>query len=142
MTAENKSLKYIRWTSIIFFILSLTQKAYCTSTHCSDSIMVFLLGWAAVFSTGAGICWFANPLLFISWGLLKKNLKVSAILAALATLLSLLFLLFDSITDNEGGIPHQIISYRAGYWLWLSSSLCILIGTFILRTGHDTKTTA
>lgn len=139
MQEDKKLKKYILLISITLFVLSLTQKCYCTTTQCGDSIMVFLLGWAAAFSGGAGIAWIANPLLFASWFLLKKNLKTAMFLAVFAALLSLSFLLFDGIVDNEGGQPHQIISYKAGYWLWTGSSICMLVGTFVLMLRHNTR---
>ena len=131
--------KRIKQISMILFVLSLTQKAYCTTTSCSDSIMVFLLGWAAIFSTGAGICWFANPLLFVSWFLLEKNLKIAMFLSMTSTLLAFFFLMFSSIVDNEGAIPHPIISYNAGYWLWVCSTVTMLIGTYVLMYRHNVR---
>ena len=138
---DKKLKKYISGFSITLFVLSLTQKSYCTTTQCSDSILVFLLGWAAIVS-GAGLSWIANFLLFASWILLKKNVKTSMFLSVFATLFSLSFSLLDSISDNEGGIRHEIISYKAGYWLWISSSFFMLLGTFVLMLRHNTKTLA
>jgi hypothetical protein len=137
---EDKKLKtYILYASIILFVFSLTQKCYCTTSNCSDSIMVLILGWAA-FSAGAvGMVWFANPLLFASWFFLKRNLKTAMFLSVFSFLLSLSFLMFDSILDNEGGIPHEIISYRLGYWLWVLSHLVMLLGTFVLMLTYNTR---
>jgi hypothetical protein len=137
---EDISLKkYFLRFSILFFIFSLTKKCYCTTSQCSDSFMVLLLGWAGIFSGGAGIPWLANPLLFAAWIFLKKNLKLSMFLSVFATLFSLSFLLFDSIIDNEGGVPHKIISYRGGFWLWSASSFCMLVGSFILKLRENTR---
>ncbi|MEO6671209.1 MAG: hypothetical protein ABIN36_17130 [Ferruginibacter sp.] len=94
--------------------------------------MVMLLGWAALFSSLAGIAWIANPLLFASWWLLKKKLKRSMILSIFSTTLSLSFLMFDNIIDNEAGHHNKIIEYKAGYWLWLCSSLSMALGTSVL----------
>ncbi|MBL0072975.1 MAG: hypothetical protein IPP34_14715 [Bacteroidetes bacterium] len=139
MNEDEKIIKKILIVSIILFVLSLTQECYCTTSNCSDSIMVFLLGWAAIFSTGAGLCWFANPLLFISWIFLKKKLKLSMFLSITSFLLSFLFLIFDSIVDNENGGSHQIISYKSGYWLWLASGAVMVIGTFILMYRFNVR---
>ena len=103
--------------------------------------MSFLLGWAAMFS-GAGFAWIANPILFISWFTLKKNLKTSMFSSVFATLISLSFLLFDSIIDNEGGGRHQIKSYELGYWAWVASSIVMLLGTFILMLRYNTRKAA
>ena len=125
---EDKKLKNIFLSiSILLFIFSLTQKCYCTTSVCSDSIMVFILGWAALLKGGAGISWIANPLLLAAWIKLKKNLKASMFLSMFGVLMSLSFLLFDSIIDNENGQNKEIISYQAGYWLWVSSAVVMLV---------------
>ena len=137
---EDKKLKKsIMLGSSILFLLSLTQKCYCATTTCGDSIMVFLLGWAALFSGGAGLSWLANPLLFASWLTLNKKLKTSMFFSVFAALLSLSFLLFDSVLDNESNQKHPIISYQPGYWLWTASTLCMLVGTFVLVFRHNTR---
>ncbi|MFT3911512.1 MAG: hypothetical protein QM737_18960 [Ferruginibacter sp.] len=139
MTEDKKLKKYILTISIFLFLFSLTQKAYCTTSSCGDSVMVFLLGWAALIAGFPGIIWMANPLLFACWWLLKRNLKVSMFLSMCSTLLSLSFLMCDSIADNEGGVHHQVVSYKAGYWLWVSSSVCMLLGTFYLMLRYNTR---
>ena len=137
---EDKKLKkIILLSSIVLFVLSLTQKCFCTTTQCSDSVMVFLLGWAALFSGAAGLSWLANPLLIAAWLLLKKNLKISMFMSVLAFLLSLFFLLIDSVVDNENGGSHQVIAYKPGYWLWVMSSTCMLLGTFILMLRNNNR---
>jgi hypothetical protein len=137
---EDKKLKNIFLRiSILLFIISLTQKCYCTTSSCGDSIMAFLLGWFAMISGGAGICWIANPLLFAAWISLKKNLKASMFLSMLAALMSLSFLLFDSIIDNENGQKKEIISCEAGYWLWVTSAAVMLVGTYTLMLRYNTR---
>lgn len=125
--------------SIALFAISLTQKAYCTTTSCSDSIMVFLLGWFSMISFGPGICWVANPLLFLSWYYHRDRLVRSMFLSVGAFLMSLSFLLFDSIIDNEGGQAHAIISYKLGYWSWVASTFVVLISNFYFRLKENTK---
>jgi hypothetical protein len=135
--AEDQKFKSILLRiSIALFIVSLTQKCYCTA-ECADSIMVFLLGWAGIAS--GGFAWLANPLLILSWFNLKKNLKTAMFLSVAAFLVSFSFLLVSSISDNESGIQHQIVSYKPGYWLWLSSSTCMLIGSFALMLRSNTR---
>lgn len=73
MLPDEKIRKIALISSMALFALSLTQKSYCTTSTCSDSIMVFLLGWAALFSGIEGIIWLANPFLFFAWVLLKKK---------------------------------------------------------------------
>jgi glycerol-3-phosphate acyltransferase PlsY len=137
---EDKKLERgILLGSVILFLLSLTQKCYCTTAECADSIMAFLLGWAALFSGGAGLTWLANPLLFAAWLTLNKKLKTSMLLSVFAALISLSFLLFDAVLDNESNQMHPVISYRPGYWLWTASALVMLAGTFVLMFRHNTR---
>lgn len=131
--------KVVFVTSLLLFLVSLTQQCYCTTADCGDSIMAFLLGWAALLSGGAGIAWLANPLLIASWILLRKNLKATMFLSVGAVLFSLSFLLFDSVIANEAGHKQIIISYKTGFWLWVSSSMIMLVGTFYLMFRHNTR---
>jgi hypothetical protein len=137
---EGKKLrKTIMLGSIFLFLVSLTQKCYCTKAECSDSIMVFLLGWVALLSGGIGLTWLAHPLLFASRLALNKKPKASMFLSVFTALLSLSFLLFDSVLDNESNQKHPIISCQPGYWLWMASALCMLLGTFVLVFRHNTR---
>jgi hypothetical protein len=139
MTRDTRLKNIFLIASITLFVLSLTQKCYCTTSTCSDSIMVLILGWFALMSGGAGISWIANPLLFFAWYKLKRNLKVSMFLSMFAILMSLSFLLFDSIVDNENNQQKEIVAYKAGYWLWLSSTAVMVIGTYTLMLRHNTR---
>lgn len=137
---EDKSFKkYLLLFSVILFAASLTQKAYCTASVCSDSVMVFLLGWAALLSGGAGFCWLANPLLIAAWVMLRRNLRSAMFLSMFAAFLALSFLLFDTVLDNENGQNQTIKTYRLGYWLWVGSSVITLAGTFVLMLRHNTR---
>lgn len=139
ITEDKQLKKTILVSSIVLFLLSLTQKCYCTTSQCGDSALVFLLGWASLASGGAGFSWIANPLLFVAWFTLRKNLKASMFVSVVAALLCLSFLLFDSIADNGGEQKHRIISYKPGYWLWAASSISMLFGTFALMLRHNTR---
>ncbi len=131
--------KKIRILSIALFAVSLTQKCYCTTSNCGDSIMVLLIGWLGMFSGGATFTWLANPLLIGAWYFLNKNLKTAMFLSAGAGLLSMSFLMFGQIIDSEAGHSNQIISYNAGYWLWLSSAWVMLIGTYYLQYRKNAR---
>lgn len=137
--ADEKIKKYIRVTSIVLFAASLTQKCYCTTSNCGDSLPVLLIGWLGMFSGGATLTWLANPFLFISWILVPKNLKSAMIFSTLAGLFSMGFLMFDAVVDSEAGHVNQIIAYKAGYWLWLSSCWVMLIGSFWLQLRENSR---
>ena len=117
------------YLSIGLFLLSLTQKCYCTPSNCADSIMVLLIGWLGAFSGGAAITWFANPALVFSWLTLKRNPKYAMISAFSAFLFAMLFLMFGQISDSGSGHSQPITEYRAGYWLWLASTVVMVFGS-------------
>ncbi|TLX78361.1 hypothetical protein E9993_01395 [Labilibacter sediminis] len=142
---------------ILLFITSLTQTAYYTNSS-AHSLFVFLLGWLGAMievmslvygllgieneintSMGACITWLANPLMFISLIVLKRNRRLSSTLALISTLLILSFLLFNRVLATEAGHYREIKSYGTGYWLWLMSSLTILVGSYILYRKEITK---
>lgn len=130
---SNRLKKILLFTSIILFAFSLTQKAYCTTGLCSDSVAVFIFGFFGLAYPLATWTWLANPLLLGAWIFLLRNPKISIFLSICSTLIAASFLLFDQIIDNENGQYKQIISYQAGYWLWLASHTLILIANFISR---------
>lgn len=122
--------------SIGLLIIALTQKCYCTTSLCGDSIAVFIFGIFGIFFGGAALCWLANPLLILSWILIKNN-KLSLILSLLSTLIAISFLLFDEIIDDEAGNYRKIVGYELGYWLWVSSNCIMLLGNFLIRTTNN-----
>ena len=113
--------------SIVLFLASLTQKCYCTTLSCADSTMVLISGTVGFLFGGAALTWLANPLLVASWFSTKKPL-LSLLFSSGALILSISFLFFNNIIVDEAGNYGQIISYRLGYWLWLSSNLVMFIG--------------
>ena len=117
--------------SIGIFLLSLTQIAYCTTNLCRSSLDSLVLGFFGVFYDITAITWLANPILFISWMFFIRKPKLSLILSSLAVIISLGFLFFSKVVDNEAGHLNLIISHKLGYWLWVYSSLIMLIGNAI-----------
>ncbi|MGZ4037821.1 MAG: hypothetical protein ACXVPQ_08335, partial [Bacteroidia bacterium] len=95
---------------------------------------VFFIGVLGTLAGGAALTWWANPLLLTAWISVKLSPKLSLITSGLALLISLSFLLFHSITDDEAGHYKEIIAYRPGYWLWVSSSFIMFAGNLVLRS--------
>ncbi len=129
------------------FVFSLTQKTYCINNDCGEfwsGLSLLFTGWMGIFFGGAGFCWLANPLIILSWFLLRKNTGVAILLSGIATVCTLTFLSFDSIIADEGGGYKNITGYGLGYWLWMLSSLMTFIGNIIIeiRAGKvDTQFT-
>jgi hypothetical protein len=114
--------------SIGLFIVSLTQKCYCTENSCGDSLAALFSGALGFFLSPAGFSWLANPLIIISWATTNRKIKLSLISSIVAFLMALSFMFFDKIIANEGGSFEKIVSYKLGYWLWLSG-----IGVMVIR---------
>ena len=92
--------------------------------------MTFLLGWAGLFKGGASVSWLANVFLIISWMTIEKRKKFAMFSSVFAFLLAFSFILFDEVLTSESGHYHKIVSYKSGYWLWLSSSFLMLVSSF------------
>lgn len=129
-----KIKKYALTISIALFLISLTQKAYCTQNNCADSIVILLIGWFGAMMGGAALTWLANPLIFASWWLTKKNSRTAIHTSLFAFVICLSFLMFGSISDNENGTQNAITSYALGYWLWCASALTMVIGNALLHS--------
>jgi len=132
---KTKKQKIFLLLSIGVFIISLTQKSFCTNSNVCRYFSGFLsliFGWLGVFILHIPTFpWLANPLLLVSWILFRKKPKVSFILSIVAFILMLSFLLVDEIITNEAGTKSKVVSYELGYWLWLLSSFIMLIGNSI-----------
>lgn len=124
------SARNIIRVSAALFILSLTQKAYCTASSCSDSIMLLLTGWASFIYGFIGFCWLANPLLFVTWFSIQRNPRLALFTSSASFLFAFFFLLVSSVVVNENNGSETIVARKAGYWLWLASHLVMLAGTY------------
>mgnify|MGYP001599587821 CR=1 FL=1 len=93
--------------------------------------MVAISGWAGLLYGGAVLTWLANPLLFTSWLLTRKKIRLSILLSLISSSISLSFLFFETIRGSEIEKYTKIISYELGYWLWLASSATMFIGNML-----------
>lgn len=130
MDKINKIPKAMTWVSLLFYLLSLTQQSYCTTLMCRGSLDALIMGSIGLLFGGANVTWLANPILYLSW-IFRRRTKVGIVLSALAFIISISFLLFDRIVDNESGHLNKIVSYEAGYWLWISSSITMVVGSLL-----------
>ncbi len=120
-------------TGLGFFVISLFNISFCTPNGCRTQIETLLKGWLAILTGGAGLTWFANPLLIVSWILIAKNKKAAWLVGLFATLVSISFLKFKVVIENEAGHYNPITKIGLGYWLWLSSCVITFIGSSIIR---------
>lgn len=134
MSINTKTQKIFLYISIGLYIISLTQKSYCTTGVCEyfSGLLSLIFGWIGIFMLHApALPWLANPILIIAWMIFKKKPKASLILSIISFLLMLSFLFFDEIIDNEAPTTAKITSYGLGYWLWVLSSLLLVVGNLI-----------
>ncbi len=126
-----KPMKILLIASIILFVLSLTQKTYCLDGICeARGILNLLIGWMGVLYTkGGSSAWLANPFLIVSWFFLINKPKLAFLLCALAFFFALRFYFQDTLIKNEAGIIGKITNYKAGYWLWLSSTVVMMLAS-------------
>ena len=140
--------------SVTFYISSLAQTAYCTN-DCKSSLMVLLVGLLGILTEigaiasfimdkingqtstinndiGATFTWLANPIILFSLIIFRHSKRTALILSTISSTLILLFLVFDKVVDNEAGHYSKVTELKLGYWLWLFSSLIILIGSLII----------
>lgn len=118
---------YALLISMIMFFASLTQNCYSSFlVQCHSGIGLLIAGWTGIYLGGPMLTWLANPFLFIAWQTLKQCNFASLIFSLLAFFTSLSFLLFSSIFDIDEGTS-AITHYKAGYWLWLSSCLVMMM---------------
>ncbi len=120
---------------VLIYTISLTQEGFCTTGRCGDNwsgFAIVALGALGGILSIAGMVWYANPLLWLSWWFLKKDPTKATYFSAASTAVSLSFLLFTQIADQQPGKLSYITDYKAGYWLWLTSNACTLVGSFAL----------
>tara|TARA_R110001606_G_scaffold379260_1_gene539218 strand:+ start:1426 stop:1869 length:444 start_codon:yes stop_codon:yes gene_type:complete len=133
---KTKKQKIFLFISIGVFIISLTQKSYCSSYGFCDNFgfLSVLIGWLGVFMLHIpAFTWLANPLLLGSWFFFKKKPKTSLILSIIAFILMLSFLLVDEIISNEAGTKSKVVFYGLGYWLWVLSSFMMILGNLLIN---------
>lgn len=131
-----KNKKIFLFISIGLYIVSLTQKSYCSSFGPCDNFgfLSLFFGWIGVFMLHIpAFTWLANPIILASWIFFKKKPKTSFTLSVVAFIIMLSFLLVDEIIANEAGTKSRVVFYGLGYWLWVLSSFTMLAGNFFLR---------
>jgi hypothetical protein len=132
---KNKKQKMILFLSVGIYIISLTQKSYCTiggTCEYFSGLLNLIFGWFGVFKLHfPAFPWLANPLLFLSWFLFNKEPKKSLVLNVIVFVLMLSFLFVNEIIVNDGSTYSIVNFYGLGYWLWVLSSFIMLIGNFI-----------
>src|SRR5206468_170858 len=100
VSSKKKINRVVLILSIGLLLTSLTQKCFCTTSGCGDSLAAYFAGTIGFFLSWAGSTWLANPLLLTSWITINRNPKLSWTTSFLAVTLSLSFLFFNRIIEN------------------------------------------
>ena len=117
--------------SIVVFICSLGESTYRTDwpgePHGSCFVLL-LIGWLGVL--GGIWAWLANPALLGAWiSVWSRRTRPLALLCSLAALgFALTFLGQKEMDVDEAGNHAKIISYGAGYWVWIASIGVMILG--------------
>jgi len=113
------------------FLLSL-----CCSTIVSGTDKGFLLGIICLLFGMGYLAWYANPFIFLSGLLLLKNRhRWSAGCAAIAFVLSRTALRAKEIEVNEAGTKGQVTDCGLGFYLWIGSSIALLLTSVVCLVG-------
>lgn len=122
----------VLYSSICVYVVSLTQRCYCTTDSCGDSIMALLVGPLGLIFGGANFSWLANPFLFSAWFSFKNKPLRTIVVSSISVAFMASFLVFKRIISDEAGNYSEIVSYRSGYWLWLLSGMIMLVGNILV----------
>lgn len=126
--------KVLFWSPPLIYLACLTQNAFYLSqsnpTAWSLGFGLLVFGWMG------DISWFANPILFLSWGCIaRKKYKMAQVSSLIALLFGLSFLTTKSLLTSTQPSYAMIESYGIGYWLWLMSMGITLIVAIIYHFG-------
>ncbi|THD64798.1 hypothetical protein [Phenylobacterium sp.] len=90
-------------------------------------------GWLGIGSVLSSLCWFANPILWLTWSAIGSGARreVSAPLSIAALACAGSFLFMRTALAGEGP-PAPIGPLRIGYWLWLASIAVAGAGAFLI----------
>ncbi|MGU3375022.1 hypothetical protein [Chryseobacterium sp. M5A1_1a] len=134
---KNKQLKYI---GIVCFIISLLLPVPIPMSDGASisfddvGIWYLLFGWMVSF-TLAGISWWANVFLILSW-FNRKNLTLSLVFIGIAVFLALTFIVnahsFQTSMGIVGGSGNSSLNVEralpgVGYAFWLASLIIFLL---------------
>lgn len=153
---KNSRLKtIIVFLSLLVFILSLTQNAYCTS-ECASGLLAFLTGWLGMMvelgdlissvlekdtplnsELGSSLTWLANPFYFASLFFFSISGRTGIIFSIITLLIMASFPMFSKVLINEAGHYGTIKDLGTGYYLWLGSAVILFFGGLILLIKRE-----
>jgi hypothetical protein len=134
------SSEIIRLLSIAVYALSLTQPGICISGGCDrwppwSMLLMGFLQFLTVSSSLAGICWLANPLLFLAWIFsFRVRYGLAFRLSWIALAMALSLVVTRHVLASESGNVEYITAFASGYWLWVGSIALMVLSTLLSDT--------
>lgn len=132
--------------SIVLYILSMFfTPIYVDNPKAdiySNSFFMLLAGWMAVLGGGLFLTmiWLANPLYFYTVFFIMNKVKFGIVPAILCVLLAVYFMTLDSVMDGESGATTDITKLGAGFYLWISSFIVLLVaGGYLFKNKKIVK---
>lgn len=127
---------FVFYLSFILYFISIFQTAFLVDNDYMSSVSsldCLTTGWISMICLDAGVSWIANVFIVLSWIFFYDKINLSLVFSLLAFIFSISFLCFNDIILGGSGHEDKIISYNAGFWLWCSSCLIMLVGNLFLR---------
>jgi hypothetical protein len=120
------------WASIVLYAASLLTDGFYVAGRAprawSPGWGELLLGWVSLFE--GTLAWLANPALFLGWFAYRSRRPRMAMACSCAALLLMVsFVFVKSVVVSEAPTYARVTGYGMGYWLWISSALCLLLGS-------------
>jgi len=115
--------------SIVLFLISQALSASWCKAKAISGIILFLRGPLGLYAEEAiAASWLVNPLLVVAWITFRKNAVISFALSVLAFIIAVSSLELGKIPP----IPEIMgIWTVVVYWVWLASTVVMMVGTGI-----------
>jgi len=138
MTSRTTVSRWVHWTGLFAFTLSLALPAYLTDTNGTPQyhfgFEAFLLGPVGLFA--GHFSWLANLFLFRSWALRTRvNTRQSLFCAGLGLLVALSFEFSKTIAVGSSG--EFTYTPGPGYFVWLLSLLLAGVAAHLYFTSDE-----
>lgn len=140
---SNKTIKFIIIAvSVLVLAISLTQNAVVIDHNGikpQSSLAYFFMGSMAVLGGGVfeWFIWLANVLCLMAIISLMKDNRNALIRGAIALVLAISFRFWKEELGSESGAMAKIISFEAGYYLWVLSIFVLNVGIVYYFFEHN-----
>lgn len=125
--------RVLLFAAVVLFILSFTQPAFNTAQgnrEAGNTFLLFFVGGLGLIADPLNcFAWLANPLFLIAIWFTARRKRRAFVVAVFAVVLAAGFLGVRHVMVNEAGGYADITARKAGYWLWLSSTIVLTIAT-------------